>query len=938
MKAICPILVVISCLFYTSCRQDKKDLIYTVSDFSVPISCISSSHSDTVFYIGEETGDVVKINIINNSRTVIPVANNRVYDIYEEEEDTLWVAIRDEGLEKIVNQKVDTQRFHIHKFDSTGRETTEKTTNYGIYDIEKDTITGNLYFAASSGLYWLKPDERNNDTLSLFFRPDSLRSTHFGINKIHITENFIYCATDSGLIILDKNKECLSQRDNQPLIKGNSYYLFASKNDSMLYVSFDKGYYRVNMNNHNDTRFIPEDNHFAHIFDPDPEGEWELTSTRMKYSNNRGFYDLPTRLSRSYKNYIHLGRNFVLLACGNRLFSFSRHQHKGDINSVIAAATDINGNICYFITNANQLYKYEYKKEKESNPQFIGETKINKGENIVKMCSSEKNIWLITDNRLYKIDKGGGTTVIVGETDKKIDFRSILYHKKKLFIGSRYFLYRIDDPDSTKTITLDTIDVKGGMAKNDLYITDIRFNQADKRMYFSSLNKGVFYLDNINDKELIQIPKSDTIGNIRKIINNNLLLTSKGIYHISDQSDQISKIYPIESILYSIYGSVEKDDNILYTVGYSGIGCYKITDSKHINKSESKSLSHFDITFNQAAIVPIQEGLVLGSQSGLFVYHSDGGMLKTVDIPKEPTNWCLIGVIVLIVILFIAIACIFVLYNNTEKRLKDISNAIQKCNEKKSTIKKEKEEELNLSDKLKEIENNYDKIYKQEIDKKILKLKNNRRIIQNIEAQFKNLGADIDNNQIKRENIIDQYNEHIIALKQEIEKYRDYNNSREKLEDIKRSFTVSKSISSYNEILKELIEMTKDLFNQFAKYLPQNEFPNEIINELKDIINAGDKEKIKANSIRFFNNHKEYFYEIETHWSTNKKVVACIYLAHEKKILPQDILDIYNDIDGKTVSDIRREIHSELNNVKNKNVTLNIILKKLLDKTIPNRK
>jgi hypothetical protein len=498
-------------------------------------------------------------------------------------------------------------------------------------------------------------------------------------------------------------------------------------------------------------------------------GEWKLTSTQIKYSNKEGIclMDLPTRLSRSYKNYIHQGEYFVLLACGNQLFSFSCHQNpKSNFNNVIAATTEYgDNNIVYIITNSNQLYKCEYK---NGNPSLfnIGRTNINKGENIVKMCASKENLWLITDNHLYKISKKGKTTLVAGKTNEKIDFRSILYSDGKLFIGSRYYLYRIDDPDNIKNITLDNRIKVQGFEENNLYITDIRKNKSEDKMYFSSLNKGLFCLDSVNDTLLEQIPNSDTIGNIRKIINHRYLFTSKGIYHLRD-SGTISKVCSKEPLLYSVYNTTGGDGNILYTVGYSGIGHYRENDLNTV--SVKKSLFQFDVSFNPAAIAPIKENLLLGSQSGLFIYHFDG-KLEIVDIPDEPANWSLIIATVLIAISFMLIAYILMLYKNTEKRLINIANTIQQCEEKKSTVKKEKETELGLSGKLTEIESRYNEIGRK-IIVKILKLRNNRRIIRGIETELKDLRTNIDINQIKRENIINQYNTLIGILNQKIEQY-----------------------------------------------------------------------------------------------------------------------------------------------------------------------
>jgi hypothetical protein len=60
MKTFCPVFIIAAYLFCcVSCKQNEGDLIYSVSDFNTPISCVAPSQwqDSSIIWLGFENGN-----------------------------------------------------------------------------------------------------------------------------------------------------------------------------------------------------------------------------------------------------------------------------------------------------------------------------------------------------------------------------------------------------------------------------------------------------------------------------------------------------------------------------------------------------------------------------------------------------------------------------------------------------------------------------------------------------------------------------------------------------------------------------------------------------------------------------------------------------------------------------------------------------------------
>lgn len=659
MKTNHILILIISVLAFISCAEKQKSkLIYSSTSFNAPISCISPSSHPYTYYIGLENGDVIKKNIEDNSQVIVFRGNNnRIYDVYEEcEKDntTLWIAIRDEGLvKKQQNGQITTYSIHHPKKNSN------TTTNYAPYQIASDKASGDLYFATSSGVYVLRKEQKqqlNNSILTKIYRPDPEANNpyHWGVHQILMYNNLIYCATDSGLIVLNKQKTDSICIPDTTLTKKRISHLF-QKNDTV-YASSNENRYIIYKNKDKklsiDSIPIAGKNLLAYIVDS-RDSKWEFLSDTVNYVSNTNeaiSYKLPGKLTTGSKNYVRQGKDFILLANGKTLYLFFLHQsHQVVSDQVIAAHTtkfsENEPDKCYFITNDYELYSLETGNSIANWLCTID--KIGKEEKIIRLCSSKEFLWLLTEKRLCKINQTNSETTVITSFNnvKTPEFKSIAFieGENTLYLGTRTFLYKlpisVDSKNMMKPEAITKIEDQD-IDSSDLYVTNIFENKHkdEERIYFSTLNKGVFYLKIGNDSILKTVENSDmqTIGSVRNIANYSnsemVFCTSKGLYSKYNHKDSIG-INPISSDQIKLISAVFEKTDGFFVIGHQGIGTY------NGSKIKENDMSFFDIPINKAAVAEGgKNALFIGSPVGFYKYEEGKeNPLTPIVISPKPT-------------------------------------------------------------------------------------------------------------------------------------------------------------------------------------------------------------------------------------------------------------------------------------------------------------
>lgn len=684
-------------LFFSSCRrQEKNELIYSYSSFNAPVSCISNSTDRDAYFAGLENGNIVYVDVRRNeNRTISTSLSSRIYKIIQENDTILWVGVRNRGVIKLRYSLKDNRAGIEKEYDIVipERNDTTYTKSYAPYDMVMDTC-GNLFMATSAGVYRLLSSEREKGRFTVLSRPVAHEKKHFETDQIKLLGNSIVCATENGLVILDKERE---YQKNKPIINKKISHLYQindtlyASSPSMLYKIFKKQNSFVQ-----DSIPFRQGDLWAYVADLTAHGKWVFTSSEIRYSNNDGSvspFHLPEKNNSSYRNTVCLGTDFLFFANGMKIYSFSLHQNpKGSSNNIVAAC--MHARTCFFITNDNYLYTYDSKE----NVRKWGSVGLEVEENILQMCSTDRSLWLITDKEnFYQIDLTPGTIknlfkrfrspYIAKKSSLHDDFKSMYYHemKNRLYLGSRNFLYVISDPEHRPINALkdkkdyQILDIT--YPKGDLYVTSICKNKSSS-LLLGTLNYGLLSISESQDSLITKLSNAIT-GSIYRMTPTGegvLLHTSKGL--LFEKSNQTGIVCPAneDEIFQSTIVISDQNFNTEHQgyIDYKGVGSLTVKDST-ISFGER---SYLDIAFNKAAIVANSENSVLlGGKSGLYKYEYENDRkapLSYILIPKDVITVeeiILLGCLILIVLVVISE---FILELYSKKQLKRLSFRVER--------------------------------------------------------------------------------------------------------------------------------------------------------------------------------------------------------------------------------------------------------------------
>jgi hypothetical protein len=837
-------------LFVACGNKTKNELIHTYLLFNAPVSCISSSslHKDSILYAGLENGNIFRVNFITGDKQLISTDFvSRIYDILEDST-ALWLGVRNLGLVKWSLQRGTIERQYTIDVPMKNDTTIKNTTRYATYDIEMDGA-GNLFLGTSSGVYRLNRDEKDNgqDSLKLICRRD-YEKNHFGTGPIKIFKGALFCATNSGLIIRDHCEE-------PPFINKKISHLYQGKDT--LYASSDFLLYKIYSDSvgfAKDSVPFNDGNLCAYIVDATTyTGKWVIKSTGIEYANNEGKiqpFSLPERMDKNYRNYLCLGKDFLFFSCGMKVYSLALHQNpKGKSNSIIAACTK--GDTCYFISGDHCLYAYH---KKNSRTEFISNITCN--ENILRMCASGTCLWFITDKMgLYKINlepsffwkinpfKDTYEATLYFQSDGEDDLKSLYYDKNNLYVGSRYVLRVIPNPEKFDKKNIQPVERDIKSPRKDMYVTGICKHQDT--IFISSLNHGLLKLI-VGDTLLCPVVTAEEVGSIYEMMEVDgerekiLLHASKGMFYYSVEKGTVP-VFPANDKLKSIQAIYKG-----CYIGYQGIGKM---DTHPDSSIKLEPLSNLDIAFNNASItkgITNENFVLLGSQAGLYEYNGEKLTNITIEYDTRISQKILLATIGLMVFLLVSL---WIFYNDffLPENLKEISERSKKCKKKIEDVIK-KEEQFKLLNVIDKIQSDHKKINTQKkIVEKIFRIKRHITFINRSKKKLGKIEARIEKTQITRREVIDILNSHIKEATNAIEQYTHLLDSPGSFDKI-RTHLADKSnhtITSSKESLAQLISFNTSIIETYAPKKPADSEVKQDLTAIEELFRADDFNEVK---------------------------------------------------------------------------------------------
>jgi hypothetical protein len=657
---------------------------------------VAKGSDDAILYLGFENGDIIRMNMLDNSQKVISTGlNARIYDIVEEGEDTLFVGARDRGLVRLVREqdRIIKKSYHI-PLNQSG------PTNYAPYDLCKDS-RGNLHLATTSGAFSLQ-----GDTLKQLYPVNLLSNREFMVNQVAVyKDSLLYAGTkDSGIVVIDIQKDVILKKIPNTT---ETYGFF--QDSTWLYACMETGCKKIRLSNANLNDYGHTPDLFGYmIFDVgETTTQWTLTSEKLLYKEKSGLASLEfSNLRRSYKNLFVKTSDFIILGSGNTLYRFGIHQNpKSKKDHVIATAISENS-VLWFITKDYQLYKYN---TNENKSEHITKIDIEKQTVPIKLVASSKNLWMISENQLYQINPKNGKirTFNFKSSVWKTDLKTLYYseNKNRLYIGARKQLFYIANPDNTGNIN--TIGMEED--KSDIYVTNI-YETENNRLFVATLNRGLFECKQ-DSLEFLQNSGYSTLGNIKEIIysenfknaNPNMesefltLLTSTGFYKYKTGEHSVSKITytdPDSMQLLGCFTKIEFDKKNAKSGGfmayYTGFG-----EDAHPNDNIVRCIQRtgLDIFCNLAAISCNGNNLFIGIEAGLYKY--DGKSIIAIPIEDafyKKTKFVAICVLIAIFLLVLIICYAWNMHKNLNRLDENINEYGQGYRNRMATIRKEDRE------------------------------------------------------------------------------------------------------------------------------------------------------------------------------------------------------------------------------------------------------
>lgn len=670
-------------------HQEANMIGETEYYFDEKLSSISSDENGC-FWVGSETGDVFKFK--DNQRIAYDLGEDRIYKIKREiinNRDTIfWIGVRNSGLQK--------WKFENNKFNKLKTYTIKfKQDKYSPYDfICSDSI---IYIATSQGIYLLDK-EHEPDTLSLIYPSEKSLMMKNGNsfithNIFQYNDSLILASTPNGTLLynqLNKKSKLILENHN---IEHVSIY-----NDTIFTVSKNHLYLN-NLNGDLINKIKTGDG--PRVYFQTKGIHYLIGEKELLLSNNlKDFLSIPLRrlIPMGCRNIIlpDTLNNFTYLLTNNAVWRIPNDIDVFKGNKTIKTSCSNSDNI-YYLSLQNELYVQNKKSDKAKwiatfpKDNLIQWMDISGNDLYFYNVNNTFQKMRISDNWIKNIIFNSPQDII--QSNEKITSACLKYvdGQTYIYLGIQDGMVIVDQNKKVDTIS----------RLSNAYITSMFSHPHTDRLYISTLNDGVFYLNQNN--QIKQVPKTENTFFIKDIIatndhNSNLIiLTNQQI--ISQRPYDSLRVKGYRKLLYA-------NDSVFYAL--PEFGFHKFTISK--NKIIDHGLFYKDIQINPNSSFSSENQLILGSNAGTLILPV-GKEEKPVWVQFEkPLNISLIHFISLIFLVLILVSIFTIII------LKKQNTDIIQIRKRKEDLAKRIDDLINFYSLLAEIENKEVLQLKEQVD------------------------------------------------------------------------------------------------------------------------------------------------------------------------------------------------------------------------------
>lgn len=598
----------LSCLSLFSCGDEEeiKTLGETEYYFDEKLSSISSDR-DGSFWVGSETGDI--FNFKDNYRVSFDLAEDRIYkvnrDVSMPGDTVFWIGVRNSGLQKwkkTGNGKLTKVKTFTINF---------KKDKYSAYDFVMSADNNKIYIGTSQGVYFADKNS-DADSLSLIFPSREFLSaqngTTFVVHNISLYRDSLLLASTQGGVFLYN----IQNRKSRFMFKDKFIEHVSVYNDTIFTVA--KGSLYLNNLKGDILKKIDADNspklyyRMQGIHCLVGSEELLLSNDLDKFLRIRLRRTVPGSRSRNVILPDTLN-NFTYLLTENAVWRISNNIDAFKRSKPIKASCSDAKNI-YYLSLQNELYvqnkfsneaKWVYTFPENNLIQWmdiIGDDLYfyNIDNEYQKMTISDGWIRNTLFNSPRIILKSGARITSAGI--KKMGEKTLSY------LGIQDGLIVVDENNRIDTIP----------EFSSEYITSMFGHEDISRLYISTLNNGVFYID--RDKQIRQVAETEGMSFIQDIIttnnHNSNLITLTNQHIISQNPKDTIRVKGYRKLLYA-------NDTLFYALPEFGIRKFIISGGEILDKG----LFYGDIHFNQTSSLSAGNRIILGSGIGALSFLPD---------------------------------------------------------------------------------------------------------------------------------------------------------------------------------------------------------------------------------------------------------------------------------------------------------------------------
>lgn len=837
-------------LLLCGCSDKDSEPILTESEISFNEKLASITKDDNEpnnYYIGTEDGIIYRYNSESNHVDTLKTNYDRIYKVYRSKDKiTYWIGTRNQGLVRcfLVGDSIFTEQM------AYAIPPEYKVRNYSAYDIIE--YEEGILAATSHGLFNI--NNLADSAMNLLYpiidksKQDTLRP--LVVSKIRALDDSIFCASDSGLLRINKKlgkvEDSISKKPVKSIEVAGQEIRFIT--DSYLYVLQHERNIKKNPIEHpantyfydknEGINYLIGDRNILLIKDQDIHNPAEYKNIRLKYKVRAS-----TCRNIIADDAVH---NQSLMVSEHSIVRIGHHQNVFNTTGKIDFAC-ADGQFVYYLIGS-KLYRQDTKTNDTVTAQYLGNLNL-KGKGISFMEVHDDTLYYVSADKKQMFKKEVKSNFLLNWFSIEKPLKNMLGKEvtaigkdnKNVYVGIRDGFQNINHEKTLQLYKYSPI----RESCPDPFVTSITDTYSNGDILLGTLNDGIFEGKD-NDFHRLEGFNETFIRDIA----------------IKEEGGK-RFLYVLTNRKLSVYGAENDSNFVIDAQGYSklllGTHAYGIKEYG-IHDFDTDTDFFSDIQFNPQASLALNGQIYAGSSNGVYIFKElkntngkDCGY-KIVEFEPEfePVSLPTIILSFLLILLLVVVLFLWYRHYRLHKSIPSLVEDSQKLaseKEKKESLERVRNrlrnrleeqwkfKDLLGEDLLKELEN---------IDSRIDKLGSQEEA--NVQVEANKLNKDIQTISFRIPIILNLRLEEQVRIIQELKNGEEVAWSKETDEKRKENDLEVKAKTIRDNIVRiEDAKKTEQILCDYAQLFQEIDTIPEVTDESKNILESDrtSKEKVE---------------------------------------------------------------------------------------------